>query len=133
MFKKLIIKIFRLNEINDLLIKSKQQQKAVSDKYWKEVRQDEVDCLNRNHLLELQEKDACITMLEEQIKMLKQRERDVDALHFKSKKQIKENYAVSHSIATKIWDFSQMITSIYGELRGITDAVADNKKRIEGN
>ena len=131
MLKKMLIKLFRLHEINKLLIKSKNQQKEISDRYWKEVLKDTEDLLNRNHLLELAEKDACIVMLEEQIKLLKQRERDVDNQNFKAKKQIKENFAISQKITMEVGNFCQAVNGIWGRMNGITDELADHKKQIE--
>lgn len=129
--QKLAIKIFKLNDIRSLLFNSKQKQKELDEKYWKEILQEKIDRINRDHQLELQEKDAYISMLNQHIDSYKQREKEVNQKEFLSKQQIKQNYSVALNIVSEMKDFNDSVNRMYGKMLGIQDTVVKHKSRIE--
>lgn len=129
--QKLAIKIFKLNDIRSLLFNSKQKQKELDEKYWKEILQEKIDRLNRDHQLELQEKDAHISMLNQHIDSYKQREKEVDQKEFSARQQIKQNYSVALNIVSEMKDFNDSVNRMYGKMLGIQDTVVKHKSRIE--
>jgi hypothetical protein len=133
MFKKIVIKVLKLNNISDLLLKAKQKQKAVDDKYWKEVLQKEKASIQQEYDLELQEKDSTICMLEDHLASYKKREKEISAEAYKAKKQIKENFFVVGSVVTKMKDFNNNVNAIYGEMLGIRDSVDRQRKKLEND
>lgn len=129
--QKLAIKIFKLNDIRSLLFNSKQKQKELDEKYWKEILQEKIDRINRDHQLELQEKDAYISMLNQHIDSYKQREKEVDQKEFSARQQIKQNYSVALNIVSEMKDFTDSVNRMYGKMLGIQDTVVKHKSRIE--
>jgi len=131
MMKRLVIKIFKLDDISDMIYKSKRRQKELDDKFWKEKLQDGLDHLKREQLLELQEKDAQISMLNEQVNEYKKRERDLDKKEYFIKKQSKENSHMATKLNSKIEDFGISIMKIAGEMKGIRAEAEEHKLKIE--
>ena len=129
--QKLAIRIFQLQDIKNLLLNSKQKQKELDEKYWKEILQEKIDRLNRDHQLELQEKDAQISMLNQHIDSYKQREKEVDQKEFSARQQIKQNYSVALNIVSEMKDFTDSVNRMYGKMLGIQDTVVKHKSRIE--
>lgn len=129
--KKLAIRIFQLSDLSNLLLKSKEKQKEIDDKYWKEILKEIVDRLNREHQLELQEKDAHIAMLNQHIDTYKQREKEIDQKEFNARKQVKQNYAVAINMSSVIQEFGDNINRMYGKMQGIKESVTKNKLEIE--
>lgn len=129
--QKLAIRIFQLQDIKNLLLNSKQKQKDLDEKYWKEILQEKIDRLNRDHQLELQEKDAQISMLNQHIDSYKQREKEVDQKEFSARQQIKQNYSVALNIVSEMKDFNDSVNRMYGKMLGIQDTVVKHKSRIE--
>jgi hypothetical protein len=129
--QKLAIRVFRLQDIKNLLLNSKQKQKDLDEKYWKEILQEKIDRLNRDHQLELQEKDAQISMLNQHIDSYKQREKEVDQKEFSARQQIKQNYSVALNIVSEMKDFNDSVNRMYGKMLGIQDTVVKHKSRIE--
>lgn len=129
--QKLAIRVFRLQDIKNLLLNSKQKQKELDEKYWKEILQEKIDRLNRDHQLELQEKDAQISMLNQHIDSYKQREKEVDQKEFSARQQIKQNYSVALNIVSEMKDFNDSVNRMYGKMLGIQDTVVKHKSRIE--
>lgn len=129
--QKLAIRVFRLQDIKNLLLNSKQKQKDLDEKYWKEILQEKIDRLNRDHQLELQEKDAHISMLNQHIDSYKQREKEVDQKEFSARQQIKQNYSVALNIVSEMKDFNDSVNRMYGKMLGIQDTVVKHKSRIE--
>lgn len=129
--QKLAIRVFRLQDIKNLLLNSKQKQKDLDEKYWKEISQEKIDRLNRDHQLELQEKDAQISMLNQHIDSYKQREKEVDQKEFSARQQIKQNYSVALNIVSEMKDFNDSVNRMYGKMLGIQDTVVKHKSRIE--
>lgn len=129
--QKLAIRVFRLQDIKNLLLNSKQKQKDLDEKYWKEILQEKIDRLNRDHQLELQEKDAQISMLNQHIDSYKQREKEVDQKEFSARQQIKQNYSVALNIVSEMKDFTDSVNRMYGKMLGIQDTVVKHKSRIE--
>ncbi len=131
MIKTWVIKIFKLEDISELLLKSKQKQKALDNRYWKEILDENINRLNREHALELQEKDAQISMLNQHIDTYKQREKEVDQKEFNARKQVKQNYAVAINMSSVIQEFGENINKMFGKMQGIKDSVTKNKLEIE--
>lgn len=131
MIKTWVIKIFKLEDISELLLKSKQKQKALDNRYWKEILDENINRLNREHALELQEKDAQISMLDQHIDTYKQREKEVDQKEFNARKQVKQNYAVAINMSSVIQEFGENINKMFGKMQGIKDSVTKNKLEIE--
>lgn len=129
--QKLAIRVFRLQDIKNLILNSKQKQKDLDEKYWKEILQEKIDRLNRDHQLELQEKDAQISMLNQHIDTYKQREKEIDQKEFNARKQVKQNYAVALNIVSEMKDFNDSVNRMYGKMLGIQDTVVKHKSRIE--
>lgn len=131
MFKLFIIKIFGLTDISDILKRSKEKQKKEDKKFWEEKLHNELDRLNREHSLELQEKDATISMLEDTITDYKSRVKEVEQKEFKAKKQIKENHFVVKNVIDNMHEFTENINKVYGKMIKISDSVEQHKLRIE--
>jgi hypothetical protein len=74
---------------------------------------DNMNRLDREHQLELQEKDSTIAILEQHIGMYKEKEKELYNKEFIAKKQIKENHIVVQSIASKLCDFNNNVNKIY--------------------
>ena len=129
--KKFIIKLFKLKDISDLLLKAKQKQKEVDDKYLKEIIQETTDSLNREYQLELQEKDSTITMLEQHIQLYKDREKAMEKREFLAKKQIKENSFVMRHASDYMKDFVESVSATYGKMDKLKDTVENQKQIIE--
>lgn len=131
MIKRIVIKLFKLHDIADLLLKSKQKQKRLDDDYWKDVLKENIDRLNREHELELQEKDAQISMLNQHIESYKQREKEIDKKEFQAKSQIKQNSFVMRSASDFMKEFAESINIIYGRMDKLKETVDKQKKAIE--
>jgi hypothetical protein len=129
--KLLIIKIFGLTDISDKLKKAKENQKKLDEKYWKEQLEETILHLNREHELELQEKDATIAMLEDKVKTYKARETELNNREYTVKKEAKENAFMATSISMKVEDFAMKILDVVGEMKGVKDEAENNRKRIE--
>jgi len=130
-FKLLIIKLFRLTDLTDMLKKSKERQKRLDEKYWKEKLEDALSHQKREHELELQEKNAEISMLQDIIKSYKQREKELDNREYLIKKNAKENSFMATKIASKVEDFGIAVLGIVGEMKGVREDAENNKLRIE--
>ena len=131
MIKKLIIKLFKVYDITDMLLKAKQKQKQIDDKYWNEILAEKMNALWREYELELQEKDSDIAMLGEHLATYKKKEREVINKEFLAKKQVKENHYVVQSVVTKMYEFNEGVNKIYGEMLGIKDTVEQHKRKLE--
>lgn len=131
MIKKLVIKLFKLNDLSDILFKAKQQQKTLDEKYWKEKMSDREEHLNRERELELQELYAQISMLEDKLKVYKAREKELDSKEYMIKREAKEQAFMATKIALKVDDFGLKILGIVGEMKGIKDDAELNRKRVE--
>ncbi len=131
MFKKLIIHLFDLNDIKDMLLKAKNNQKKLDDRYWFEKLQENEERLKREHELEIQEYQAQISMLRDQVNDYKNRERELDKKEFWLKKQTKENSFMATKIASKVEDFGLNVMKIVGEMKGIKQEAEDHKIKIE--
>lgn len=131
MFKKLIIHLFDLDDIKDMLLKAKNNQKKLDDRYWSEKLQENEERLKREHELEIQEYQAQISMLQDQVNDYKNRERELDKKEFWLKKQTKENSFMATKIASKVEDFGLNVMKIVGEMKGIKQEAEDHKVKIE--
>jgi hypothetical protein len=131
MFKKLLIKIFRLNDISAMILKAKKKQKQLDEQYWTEKMEDSIEHLKREHSLELQEKDAQISMLEDKIKTYKSLEKELATKEYTLKKEAKENAFMATKIALKVEEFGLRVLDIVGEMNGVKDDAENNRKRIE--
>ena len=131
MFKKIIVKIFGLSDIRDMILQGKRRQKDLDEKYWKERLADLKLSLNREHQLELSEKDAQISMLEESVRGYKIREKELDSREHKMKLQVKDNSFVVTKISSAVDDLSMTINGFVGTMRGIKSEADDHKLRIE--
>jgi len=129
--KKLIIKLFGLNDISDLLVKAKKRQKEVDDKYLKEIIQETKDSLNRENHLELQERDSTIAMLEQHIKLYKDREKGMEKREFLARKQAKENSFVMRHASDYMKDFVESVSATYGKMDKLKDTIEKQKQVIE--
>jgi len=132
MFTKLILKIFKLHDISEKLIKAKQQQKRVDDKYWSEKLADFEEKMKREHELEIQEYQAQIEILNQKLKDYKKREKDIDTREYYLRKQANDNTLMATKITSKVEDFGMAIIKIVGEMKGIKKEVEDHKVKIEG-
>lgn len=131
MFKKLIIHLFDLDDRKDMLLKAKNNQKKFDDRYWSEKLQENEERLKREHELEIQEYQAQISMLQDQVNDYKNRERELDKKEFWLKKQTKENSFMATKIASKVEDFGLNVMKIVGEMKGIKQEAEDHKIKIE--
>lgn len=133
MIKKLAIKMFKLNNISDILLKAKQKQKSIDDKYWKEILDEEVIKISQSHELDLQEKDSTIAMLQDHLASYKKREKEISAKDYLAKKQIKENFFVVSSVVSKMKEFNTSVNNVFGEMLGIKDVVDKQRKKLEND
>ena len=131
MFKKLIIKLFKLNDISGMILQGKKRQKQLDEKYWKEKIEDITLHLNREHDLELQEKDATISMLEDTIASYKSREKELANREHETKRCSKENSFMASKISSQVDEFGMAIMRIVGNMKGIKEEAEKNKQRIE--
>ena len=131
MFKKIIVKVFGLTDIKDMILQGKKSQKDLDEKYWKEQLKDLKLSLNREHQLELSEKDAQISMLEDSVKYYKSREKELDSREHQMKLQVKDNYFVATEIASSMEDVGLTIMGFVGKIQGIKNKANDHKLRIE--
>jgi len=131
MFKKFLVSLFSLKDIQDMLLKAKIQQKKLDEHYWKEKLQDIVERLNRERELDVQEFMAQITMLGDQIEDYKKREKELDKKEYNLKKQAKDNSFMATKIALKVEDFGLKILDIVGEMKGIRSEAEEHKLKIE--
>jgi hypothetical protein len=131
MMERLFIKLFPQSDISVMLRKSKENQKQLDDKYWKEQLDEALAHRDREHELELQEKDAEISMLKDIIKTYKTREKEFNLREFEIKKNAKENSHTAARIASKVEDFGLAVMNIVGEMKGVREDADKNKTRIE--
>ena len=129
--RKVIIKLFTLDDITDLIISAKQKQKQVDDKHWHDIMQENEKRLQREYSLELQEKDSTISMLEQHIQMFKDKEKEMSKKEFLVRKQVKANYNVAQGIVSQLDEFNKNVAKIYGEIAGLKDNAELHKKKIE--
>jgi cell shape-determining protein MreC len=114
-----------------MLKKSKERQKKLDEKYWGEKLEDALSHQKREHELEIQEKNAEISMLQDTIKSYKQREKELDTREYMIKKNAKENSFMATKIASKVEDFGIAVLGIVGEMKGVREDAEKNKLRIE--
>jgi len=131
MFKKFVVKFFGLTDISDMILQGKKTQKELDERYWKERLADLRLSLNREHQLELSEKDAQISMLEDSVRGYKAREKELDSREHKMKLQVKDNSFVVTKISSAVDDLSMTISSFVGTMRGIKSEADEHKLRIE--
>ncbi len=131
MIRKFIIRIFKLTDISDLLLKTKKNQKKMDDIYWSAKLQDREEKLTRFFELERQELTAQIDMLNQQISDYRKREKDLCQREFLIKKQGKFNLYMASRLDSKVEDFGKAILSIVGEIKGIKDEVSTNRIRVD--
>ena len=127
----LAIKLFRLSNITDLLVKARTSQYNNDKKHYDEVIKDEKNSLHRAYALQLQEKDSEIAMLQQQIDMYKQEKKEVENREHLARKQIKENSFVMRSASDYMKEFTEAVSSIYGKMDKIRDTVEKQKRVIE--
>jgi hypothetical protein len=130
MTKKLIIKLFKLHDISSMLVQAKEKQRQLDKKYYDQELEEELFRLKTKHSLDLQEKDATITLLEEKIKTYKQREKELDNKEYSIKKDAKENAFMATKISIKVEEFALKIMDIVGDMKGIEAEADSHKKRI---
>jgi hypothetical protein len=129
--KKFIVKIVGLSDISDMILSSKKKQKQLDERFWTEKIQEIKLHLNREHSLELQEKDAQIIMLEDSIKAYKEREKELNSREYNAKRQAKDNSHMAIKIRSKVEEFGLAVMSIVGEFKGIQEEAESNKLKIE--
>jgi len=131
LFKKFMVRILGLSDISDMILSSKKRQKQLDEKYWTEKIQEIKLHLNREHSLELQEKDAQIAMLEDSIRSYKGREKELDSREYNTKRQSKDNSFMATRISSQVEELGLMIMKFVGEMKGIKDDAEFNKLKIE--
>jgi hypothetical protein len=130
-FKKLIIKLVGLDDISDIIYSAREQErKRTLHEMGVRMRQQK-EAMERQYSLELQSKQAEISLLEKKIKQSEQYEKEIKDLEYKAKKQIKENFRVSTELAVSIKDFTMSINSIFGEIMGIQNTAENHQKKIQ--
>jgi len=131
MIKSIVIKVFRLTDITDRILKAKKSQKKMDDEHWQEKLVDEIHKIQLDHQLEIIELESKISMCNDTIKEYRNREKLLVNQEYENKKFAKENAYTANKISSKLEDFGLEIYKIIGEVKGIRDEADNNKLRIE--
>ena len=129
-FKKILIRTFDLDEIEDLLQQARDQQKELDKKHWTKITSEKIDRLNKTHMLAIQDKDAEICLLNERIRVLESREKEIDDKEHFVKTLTKENHLVAQLISSQVESLGMNIMKFIGEMKGIRDKAETNHKKI---
>ena len=134
--KKIIIKIFRLYNLSEEALKdyvnnATNRQKKLDEKYWRIKIHEELENLQREHELDLHEKDNEISVLEEKLKDLKKKKKEIAVKEALIKRQARENLSVAVRIASKTEDIALALLNTLGEIKGVKDEAEMNKQQIE--
>jgi len=131
MIKKLVIKIFKLNDISDILIKARQFQKKLDDKIWTEKIKNILEKIKMEHKLEIQELESQMTLLKDQLLECKKFEKELNKKDFHVRIQAKDNALIATRIAQKVEDFGMNVMKIVGEMKGVREEAEEHKIKIE--
>lgn len=137
MIRKKIIKLFKLYDISgealkDYVTKATDRQRKLDEKYWTIKIHEELENLKREHELDLHEKDNEIAVLQEKLRDLKKRKKELDIKEVKIKTQARNNLSVAVRISSKAEDLALALLNTIGEIKGIKDEANTNKQQIEG-
>ena len=134
--RKTIIKLFKLYNISDEALKdyvskTTERQKRLDEKYWKERINEEIDSIQREHDLELHEKNTEISMLENKLQEFKKVKTEIEKKSYVNKKQARDNLSIAIRMASKTEDVALALLNTLGEIKGIKDEAENNKILIE--
>ncbi len=137
MIRKKIIKIFRLYNLSgealkEYVQKATERQKKLDEKYWAIKIHEELENLKREHELDLHEKDNEIAVLEEKLKDLKKKKKEIATKEALIKRQARDNLSVAVRISSKTEDLALALLNTLGEIKGVKDEAETNKQQIEG-
>lgn len=130
MMTEFLIKWLKPKDVTQIIIKAKNNQKQKDEIFWREILDENISRLKREHELELQEKDSSIAILEQHIQFYKNKENEVREKEFTAKKQIKENYAVAQGIVSRLNEYQLGVNKIFAEIEGIRDKAEIHKEKI---
>ena len=134
--RKTIIKLFKLYNISDEALKdyvskATERQKRLDEKYWKERINEEIDSIQREHDLELHEKNTEISMLENKLQQFRKVKTEIEKKSYNNKKQARDNLSIAIRMASKTEDVALALLNTLGEIKGIKDEAENNKILIE--
>jgi len=131
MIRKLIIWIFRLEDISDDIRHERERQEKQDEKYWKIKLREQEEHLARKHSLELLDFEIELKKAKDEIKKLETREKEVDEKKYEIKKLIKENSYIAEDVYNKVMELGKTIMKHVGEIGRINEKAITLKKRIE--
>lgn len=115
--------LFKPKDITKALLKAREDQQRKDELKIKELLMIQKERLDREYSLKLQDKDAEIMLLNQEIKDMKYKVKNAIDLEYKSSQQIQANVAIATQIAQQMTQFSLSIERIIGKVHGIkTDA-----------
>lgn len=134
--RKTIIKLFKLYNISDEALKdyvkrATDRQQKLDEKYWKERINEEIDSIQREHDLELHEKNTEISMLENKLQQFRKVKTEIEKKSYNNKKQARDNLSIAIRMASKTEDVALALLNTLGEIKGIKDEAENNKILIE--
>lgn len=131
MIKRLVIKLFRLNDIEDVITRARySERKRAEEEKEKELLHLKTT-LGRKHDLEMQSKNTEIALIKKELSLLERKSKEVDALEYRSRVQIKENFRVATEISMIIKNISMQMNGVYQDIITVTDAAEKHQRRIE--
>lgn len=130
--KKLIIKLFGLHDIEDIIYRTVRKEQIKAERETNERLHQQNISLTRKHNLELQAKDAEIRLLSQKMLQMEQKEKEIEALEYKAKKQIKANISVASEISMLISSFVLSVNKVTAEIDGAKDIAERHQKKIGG-
>lgn len=131
MFKIIIAKIFRMNDITGMITAIRTQEKRRNQKEIEKALSNQKLSLQRHHSLEIQGKDSEIELLEKRILQLEKYLKETEELQYKNKQQIKENFRVATELSMIVKNFTISINGFYGEITGLTETADNHRRKIE--
>jgi hypothetical protein len=130
--KRLIVKLFNLNDFKEALLDERKAQKKEDEKRMKELLNDLDTKWKTKHSLALAAKDSQIAILMQDIKTLKLGEEKQKHLSSMSSSQIQENYRVVGEMRVIMESLVMQINSLLGQINGVHGRVDLHIKNIEG-
>ena len=128
--KKLIIKIFRLKNIQGLLQQAREKQKAHDEKLYAHKVKD----LKEKYGLKLayteQSHAAELTILNAELEKMRKRESQLNKIEFRLKNQIKRNVSIATMAHSHIFAVASFLNKEAAEIHGLLDQVEKEQRKV---
>lgn len=130
-FKKLFIKILKLDELTCVIVKERDKQKALDKKYYENLMTQKLEKQAMDFSYERSSFEYDIKTLQEEVKNYEIKQKEVDIRDLRAKNQINANIHVATRIYSEMKDTSEYVTKKTAKMHLVMTEALDHKETVE--